>query len=75
MEEDGGGGLDLRFRETAEGDVFDDGDAGEAVLFEAGVFDAVESYNQREWWRCGGAVAGHGGRRSGSGGCCGGGVD
>lgn len=41
VEDDGGGGFDLGVGEAGEGHVLDHGGAGQAVLFEGGVFYAV----------------------------------
>lgn len=41
VEDDGGCRLDLGLGEAGQGHVLDDGGAGQAVLLEGGVFDAV----------------------------------
>lgn len=46
VEEDGGGGLDPTVGEASEGDVLHGGDAGEGVLLEGAVVDAVEGHDQ-----------------------------
>lgn len=41
MENNDGGGINFRVGEVDERDVVDNCDAGETVLFEGGVFDAI----------------------------------
>ncbi|KAL6978547.1 hypothetical protein U1Q18_020215 [Sarracenia purpurea var. burkii] len=48
VKDDGGGGFDLRLRETAKGNVLYGGDAGKTFLLEAGVLEAVERHHQGE---------------------------
>ncbi|KAM2165041.1 hypothetical protein ACFX1R_039235 [Malus domestica] len=48
LEEHGGGGLDLTFREATERFVLNSGDASQEVMLHAEVIDAIESDNQWE---------------------------
>lgn len=54
-----GGGLDLAVREAAERYVLDAGDAGEGVLLQGTVIDAVEGDDRRERGRCRAVPVGH----------------